>query len=282
MRNGFRNILALVGAVAMAASLTACSSTSAEKPQVKSVVKVGETYTKADDALIKAGLKEGKDYETDPGKSDARHNSLVNYGDLWKISAVGKKSGNEPVLLRFAKTHPKSLEELSLVGQSWPDAQAALNNSQWDEEDYAVKTTNGKTVLLAANWQVSKVTEGKNPVITLTPIKEKAEDSSSDSTSTDDSASTGSDDSSTKDATKSGLTATYATAACDARGKQEYSYFNPSHVFGTISENVMDNNIFLQYTAKVKDASGTKTKVTVTCNVRGTNNAPEVFGWLVN
>ncbi|WP_158336152.1 PASTA domain-containing protein [Bifidobacterium actinocoloniiforme] len=81
--------------------------------------------------------------------------------------------------------------------------------------------------------------------------------------------------------TSGGLTQTYAQSACDQRGQQEFPYgYKPHYMTAGAEPMWSPDSVMLQYKATVKNGYNAKRDVTVTCNVRGSNDHPEVFGWL--
>ena len=80
--------------------------------------------------------------------------------------------------------------------------------------------------------------------------------------------------------TSGGLTQTYALLACRQRGKQEFPYGFKPHFITDAAEPVWSpDSVLLQFGATVKNEYNAKRDVTVNCNVRGSNDKPEVFGW---
>lgn len=253
--------------------------------KISDKVHVGDTYEKVNDTLTKEGLFEGSNYQTAPKASE-----MTALADKWKVTKIDDST--DPATITFEKTHAKAFDKLDLVNKDWSEASKEVSEAGYDSTEYEVKTDDGKSVMMKGNWTVESITKnGSKPVVNL---KHKATSDSEETTGDDkkessDAGVSQQGDTSTQSATpsekatKSGLTVTYAMGACDLRGQQEFPYgYNPAHVFGAISEEVMDDNIFLQYTAKVKNGYNAKREVTITCNVNGTNTAPVVFGWLAN
>lgn len=80
--------------------------------------------------------------------------------------------------------------------------------------------------------------------------------------------------------TSGGLTQTYALLACRQRGKQEFPYGFKPHFITNAAEPIWSpDSVLLQFGATVKNEYNAKRDVTVNCNVRGSNDKPEVFGW---
>lgn len=80
--------------------------------------------------------------------------------------------------------------------------------------------------------------------------------------------------------TSGGLTQTYALLACKQRGKQEFPYGFKPHFITDAAEPIWSpDSVLLQFGATVKNEYNAKRDVTVNCNVRGSNDKPEVFGW---
>ena len=80
--------------------------------------------------------------------------------------------------------------------------------------------------------------------------------------------------------TSGGLTQTYALLACRQRGKQEFPYGFKPHFITDAAEPIWSpDSVLLQFGATVKNEYNAKRDVTVNCNVRGSNDKPEVFGW---
>ena len=80
--------------------------------------------------------------------------------------------------------------------------------------------------------------------------------------------------------TSGGLTQTYALLACKQRGKQEFPYGFKPHFITNAAEPIWSpDSVLLQFGATVKNEYNAKRDVTVNCNVRGSNDKPEVFGW---
>lgn len=80
--------------------------------------------------------------------------------------------------------------------------------------------------------------------------------------------------------TSGGLTQTYALSACRQRGKQEFPYGFKPHFITDAAEPIWSpDSVLLQFGATVKNEYNAKRDVTVNCNVRGSNDKPEVFGW---
>ncbi|UOQ88046.1 hypothetical protein MUN74_12160 [Agromyces endophyticus] len=79
-------------------------------------------------------------------------------------------------------------------------------------------------------------------------------------------------------ATSTGLTATYAQAACDA-AITDYLYpdaWNPAWVLGKLAEQIEDDRWFLKVEGEVESAAGGELQVNAECYVSGTNEAPVV------
>lgn len=82
--------------------------------------------------------------------------------------------------------------------------------------------------------------------------------------------------------TKSGLTQTYAQGACNQYGDKQFPYgFKPHTITGAAEPVWSDDSVLLQFKATTKNEYKAKSDVIINCNVRGTNDAPEVFGWNV-
>lgn len=80
--------------------------------------------------------------------------------------------------------------------------------------------------------------------------------------------------------TSGGLTQAYAQLACKQRGKQEFPYgFKPHFITDAAEPMWSPDSVLLQFRATVKSEYNAKRDVTVNCNVRGSNDKPEVFGW---
>ncbi len=80
--------------------------------------------------------------------------------------------------------------------------------------------------------------------------------------------------------TSGGLTQVYAQLACKQRGKQEFPYGFKPHFITDAAEPIWSpDSVLLQFGATVKNEYNAKRDVTVNCNVRGSNDKPEVFGW---
>lgn len=80
--------------------------------------------------------------------------------------------------------------------------------------------------------------------------------------------------------TSGGLTQTYALSACRQRGKQEFPYGFKPHFITDAAEPIWSpDSVLLQFGATVKNEYNAKRDVIVNCNVRGSNDKPEVFGW---
>lgn len=80
--------------------------------------------------------------------------------------------------------------------------------------------------------------------------------------------------------TSGGLTQTYALSACRQRGKQEFPYGFKPHFITDAAEPIWSpDSVLLQFGATVKNEYNAKRDVTVNCNVRGSNDKPDVFGW---
>ncbi|WP_445339963.1 PASTA domain-containing protein [Bifidobacterium sp. ESL0825] len=80
--------------------------------------------------------------------------------------------------------------------------------------------------------------------------------------------------------TSGGLTQTYALLACRQRGKQEFPYGFKPHFITDAAEPIWSpDSVLLQFGATVKNEYNAKRDVIVNCNVRGSNDKPEVFGW---
>ena len=78
-------------------------------------------------------------------------------------------------------------------------------------------------------------------------------------------------------ALSTGLTVTYAMAACNERGDQEFRYgYKPHWVLGLLAERIQNDQWFLKVQADVTNAYNATASVNVECYVTGTNEAPTV------
>ena len=82
-------------------------------------------------------------------------------------------------------------------------------------------------------------------------------------------------------ALSTGLTITYAMAACNERGDQEFRYgYKPHWVLGLLAERIQDDQWFLKVEADVTNASNATALMNVECYVAGTNESPTVVNFL--
>jgi len=81
--------------------------------------------------------------------------------------------------------------------------------------------------------------------------------------------------------TSSGLSPTWAQAACDRQGKAEFPYgFRGHWILGKLAEEIVDDRWFLKVEATVKNEFGAERRMNVECFVEGTNEAPVVETFL--
>lgn len=80
--------------------------------------------------------------------------------------------------------------------------------------------------------------------------------------------------------TSGGLTQAYAQLACKQRGRREFPYgFKPHFLTDAVEPMWSPDSVLLRFGATVKNEYNAKRDVTVNCNVRGSNDKPDVFGW---
>lgn len=258
----FKKAVAGITGVALLVGVSACGGSGSE---LSGVVEKGDTYTETKKALTDAYLYLNSDYKIEPAATDPDYIDMTMTGDAWKVVKIDETT--EPPVITFEKEHSVGIESLIKADDNWGDAWQALTDAGWTANDYATKTDDGKTPINNDNWTVVSIDNSSSkPVIHLKHNETDAGDSETDTA---------------KEPTLDGLTAGYALTACDTRGKLENPYgYNPAHFLGATSTTVSDHSILAIYTAKVKNQYNAERKVTVTCNVQGTNEFPEVFGWL--
>lgn len=80
-----------------------------------------------------------------------------------------------------------------------------------------------------------------------------------------------------EEATSSGLTGTYAQAACDRRIESEFPYGARAHwIVGKLGESITDDRWWFKVETTVENEYGNKLELNVECYVSGTNDAPYV------
>ncbi|WP_022886341.1 PASTA domain-containing protein [Glaciibacter superstes] len=78
-------------------------------------------------------------------------------------------------------------------------------------------------------------------------------------------------------ATSTGLTATFAQAACDQSGEQAFPYGFKGHwIVGSLAEEIQDDQWFMKVEATVTNEANAEREYNVECFVSGTNEAPVV------
>ena len=209
-----RGIVAVIGALTMVLSLSACD-TQKEVPDV-----TGKSFSEATATLSKAGFT----YDAKDGTDRIAFDGTVTGQD----PKGGTKTGDTKVKL----TVKSSMDEFR------------EKNEQQQKEMAEKKAQQQKEM-------AEKKAQQQN---TPAPSAEKS--------------------------TSGGLTQTYALLACRQRGKQEFPYGFKPHFITDAAEPIWSpDSVLLQFGATVKNEYNAKRDVTVNCNVRGSNDKPEVFGW---
>jgi len=151
-----------------------------------------------------------------------------------------------------------------VVGMPGNDARDALLAAGFLVEFDA----DGKVVLMAGNWNVEAQspaageTGAAGDTVTLTVSKPEKEPTAQEATST-------------------GLTGTYAQAACDMRGAAEFPFgWDPHWILGKLADEIQDDRWFLKATADVKNEYNAEQEINFECYVSGTNEAPVVEEFL--
>lgn len=147
-----------------------------------------------------------------------------------------------------------------------------------------VTSDSGKTVILDSNWTVVKHTPSAGMSVTtgetinLTVTKKDAAESAAKSADAKESEKAPAEK---EAALSTGLTVTFAMAACNERGDREFRYgYKPHWVFGVLAERIQDDQWFLKVEADVTNASNATALMNVECYVTGTNESPTVVNFL--